>query len=107
VAASDQNDNLAIFSNYGTGTVHIAAPGTNTYSSIPIINTVSGSVDLIAYGNNWIKQSPSSTGSWETRSGVTINDGFINLSGALWGSINTPYGSGEVNYIEKTFANIT
>jgi subtilisin family serine protease len=34
VAASDQNDNLASFSDYGTG-VHLAAPGTNILSTIP------------------------------------------------------------------------
>ena len=35
VAASDQNDNLASFSNYGVGTVDLAAPGVNILSTIP------------------------------------------------------------------------
>jgi uncharacterized repeat protein (TIGR01451 family) len=34
VAASDQNDDLAFFSNYGVTTVDLVAPGTNTYSTI-------------------------------------------------------------------------
>lgn len=33
VAAVDRNDNLASFSNYGVGTVDIAAPGVNIYST--------------------------------------------------------------------------
>jgi len=35
VAASDQNDTLASFSNYGVGTVDLAAPGVNILSTIP------------------------------------------------------------------------
>ena len=33
VAATDQNDNLASFSNYGASTVDLAAPGVNIYST--------------------------------------------------------------------------
>ena len=35
VAATDRNDNLASFSNYGIKTVHIAAPGKEIYSTLP------------------------------------------------------------------------
>ncbi|MBI3956993.1 MAG: S8 family serine peptidase [Candidatus Kerfeldbacteria bacterium] len=35
VAASDQNDALANFSNYGTTSVDVAAPGVNIYSTVP------------------------------------------------------------------------
>jgi subtilisin family serine protease len=35
VAASDQNDALANFSNYGAATVDVAAPGVNILSSVP------------------------------------------------------------------------
>jgi subtilisin family serine protease/subtilisin-like proprotein convertase family protein len=35
VAATDQNDNLASFSNYGATNVDIAAPGVNIYSTLP------------------------------------------------------------------------
>jgi subtilisin family serine protease len=38
VAASDQNDMLAYFSNYGALSVDVAAPGTSIYSSIPQFN---------------------------------------------------------------------
>src|SRR3990167_9093760 len=33
VAATDQNDNLAAFSNYGSSSVDVAAPGVNIYST--------------------------------------------------------------------------
>jgi subtilisin family serine protease len=35
VAATDQNDNLASFSNYGATTVDVGAPGVDTYSTVP------------------------------------------------------------------------
>ena len=35
VAATDHNDNLAYFSNYGDSTVHLAAPGVSIYSTLP------------------------------------------------------------------------
>ncbi|HLD99110.1 MAG TPA: S8 family serine peptidase [Bdellovibrionota bacterium] len=35
VAATDKNDSMAFFSNYGEKTVHVAAPGANVYSLIP------------------------------------------------------------------------
>jgi subtilisin family serine protease len=38
VAATDHNDALASFSNYGTTTVDIAAPGVSIYSTIPQFN---------------------------------------------------------------------
>lgn len=39
VAATDQDDGLASFSNYGATTVDVAAPGTNIYSTIPARQT--------------------------------------------------------------------
>jgi subtilisin family serine protease len=39
VATSDQNDNLASFSNYGPTSVDVAAPGTNILSTIPSFST--------------------------------------------------------------------
>jgi len=73
VAASDQDDHLAYFSNYGTGTVDIAAPGTNIYSTAVINTMVSGEIDLISYQNAWNKQSGAPSSSWETRSGLTTH----------------------------------
>ena len=39
VAATDQNDNLTIFSNYGNTSVDVAAPGVNILSTIPSFTT--------------------------------------------------------------------
>lgn len=55
VAASDQNDNLAVFSNYGPTSVDVAAPGTNILSTIPSFITgvtYSGSYKVVylSYG---------------------------------------------------------
>jgi len=38
VAATDHNDALASFSNYGAATVDLAAPGVNIYSTVPQFN---------------------------------------------------------------------
>lgn len=40
VAATDQNDHLSSFSNYGLTSVHVAAPGENIYSTRPARQTV-------------------------------------------------------------------
>jgi len=40
VAATDNNDNLTGFSNYGLRSVDVAAPGTNIYSTIPSQETI-------------------------------------------------------------------
>jgi subtilisin family serine protease len=40
VAATDQNDNLASFSNYGATSVDVGAPGVNTYSTLPARESV-------------------------------------------------------------------
>jgi subtilisin family serine protease len=55
VAASDQNDNLAGFSNYGPTSVDVAAPGTNILSTIPSFTTgttYSGAYEVVylSYG---------------------------------------------------------
>lgn len=39
VAATDNTDKRASFSNYGSHTVHVAAPGKNIMSTLPAINT--------------------------------------------------------------------
>src|SRR5690606_30132213 len=35
VAATDNNDKMAFFSNYGKKSTHLAAPGVNVYSTVP------------------------------------------------------------------------
>jgi len=43
VAATDQSDNLASFSNWGVTTVDVAAPGTTIYSTWPSWHSIGGS----------------------------------------------------------------
>ncbi|NCR00641.1 MAG: S8 family serine peptidase [Microcystis aeruginosa L211-101] len=43
VQATDHNDNLAGFSNYGATTVDLAAPGVNIYSTLPVGGSLMGS----------------------------------------------------------------
>jgi subtilisin family serine protease len=60
VAASDQNDALASFSNYGATTVDLAAPGTNILSTKP--STVSFQAGGTTYNSALITLSAPTTG---------------------------------------------
>jgi subtilisin family serine protease len=73
VAATDQNDNLASFSNYGSTSVDIAAPGTNILSTVPAnAGTASLSVGGTFYAASPLTYSGSNTGF----SGNIINCGY-------------------------------
>jgi subtilisin family serine protease len=52
IAAADQNDALAFFSNYGAATVDVAAPGVNVYSTTISWETVT-SYDFESGGQGW------------------------------------------------------
>lgn len=71
VAATDSDDELASFSNYGAATVDLAAPGVDTYStySVPSEYTTRFSDDFENGGGNWLT---GGTTSWalETCPGV-------------------------------------
>ena len=80
VAASDQNDQLASFSNYGATTVDIAAPGTNIFSLYPTwlattaASVTKGTTTYAATGMSYAG----------TTSGITatlINCGYGNSAG--------------------------
>jgi subtilisin family serine protease len=49
VAASDQNDALANFSNYGTNTVDLSAPGVNILSTLPV--SLAGTLAYVQQGS--------------------------------------------------------
>ncbi len=103
VAASDQNDELAWFSNYGTRSVHIAAPGTSIYSTVMTEGT--GVSDVISYANSWQKQSNVSGEYWNTRN-TTVSGEYTDLSTALWADTRYPYASGSTAYIQKDFTGL-
>lgn len=54
VAATDQNDALGTFSNYGATTVDLAAPGVNIYSTAPGAITTSFQGGSTTYATNYI-----------------------------------------------------
>jgi len=71
VAATDQNDALASFSNYGTTSVDVGAPGTNIYSLQPARETIlsedfesgaTGWTTTTTSGNTWVISSLTSHG---------------------------------------------
>ncbi len=79
VAATDHNDNLAWFSNYGVTSVDVAAPGVNIYSTIPNLsygapitiysqnfNGASGNLPLLGWSRGGTKSS------WAVTSGTGI-----------------------------------
>lgn len=105
VAASDQNDQLADFSNYGVNTVDIAAPGVNIYSTVMMAG--SDITDIVSGENGWTKQAGVSSEFWSTRTIGAISGEYVNLTGALWADSNTPYAPDTSAYIQKDFQNIT
>ncbi|MFH1522943.1 MAG: S8 family serine peptidase [Patescibacteria group bacterium] len=88
VAATDQNDNLAYFSNYGAISVDVGAPGTNIYSTVTDFSTILFEpFDDLTPPNipdGWIK-----TGDWGT---VDMTASWGSAWGnVLIGDINYPY----------------
>ena len=75
VAATDHNDNLAAFSNYGATSVDVAAPGVSILSSVPIIGKDS-EVNLFSedfdYGlGNWTSWGTNDT--WEISTAYSMS----------------------------------
>jgi len=65
VAASDQNDQLADFSNYGAGSVDIAAPGKNILSLAPAVNTMfSDTFATDPFATRWTKGANAGVNTW-------------------------------------------
>jgi len=77
VAATDRNDGLASFSNYGVTSVDVGAPGTDIYSTIA--GTISSEETFEGISP------PSMPGGW-TRGGTSNNWGTYNLGGD-WGKV--------------------
>jgi subtilisin family serine protease len=101
VAATDSNDAIAAFSNYGATTVHLAAPGVDVYSTLPgnkygkesgtsmACPHVSGAAALLwAKNPSWdykkVKEVlMSSVDKLDALSGKTVSGGRLNLLNAL------------------------
>jgi subtilisin family serine protease len=68
VAATTQDDDLADFSNFGTTSVDLGAPGTNILSTWPSYDGIN---DGFETGLNWINQNP-----WDRLSGASAGGSF-------------------------------
>ena len=97
VAATDHNDNLASFSNYGSNSVHVAAPGVNILSTLPGGGGYTPNAGDIFFdnmelgGGNWIAQTP-----WS----ITNEQNYT--IGGLYSWSDSPYS----NYANNTNASI-
>lgn len=101
VAATDQNDNLASFSDFGATTVDIGAPGTNITSTNDDITPFAENFDSVS-----VNAIPA---------GFTIKDngnwGVKNVGGtggnALFGDLNVPYASSTDSTISAPAVNLS
>ncbi len=90
VAATDQNDVLSSFSNYGSTTVDIAAPGSNIYSTKP--STVSVTAGGVSYSSDAFFYAVPTTGV----SGTIVDCGTGNTAGEF-----PPGVSGNIALIQR------
>jgi len=90
VAATDQKDALASFSNYGATSVDVGAPGTNIYSTVPSVgdtnqlNESFEGVTQFSMPTNWVQN-----GSWGVYD--RTSDWGSAWGKVLYGDLNYPY----------------
>jgi subtilisin family serine protease len=88
IAATDQNDSLASFSNYGATSVDVAAPGTNIYSTIPVfsygskVTIYSESFEPLPDPADWIEGGTNATWDFGVGTGVGGTDCLEDSPGA-------------------------
>ena len=92
VAATDQDDTLTRYSNFGPISIDVGAPGDNIYSTVPEISTGPG---VVLYSEDF---DPSPTG-W-TEGGTNSSWGFVNGTG-IGGSTSLEDSPGG-NYLNNT-----
>jgi hypothetical protein len=118
VAATDQNDNLATFSNYGLNTVDVGAPGVNIYSTLS--DSTGGGDELYGYMSGTSMAAPEVAGLasliWGTKPTLTaagVKD-IILTSGDSIPSLNNKTVSGKrinafnaLSNLSSTAVNVT
>ncbi len=102
VAATDQNDRLAAFSNFGPASVHVAAPGTYILSTVPSAGVASSFISVCT---------SSEFADYDYCSGTSMAAPFVSgLAGLLYsaypGFMTDPYGYTKVRgmilkYVDK------
>lgn len=99
VAATDQNDNLTIFSDYGSQSVDVGAPGVNILSAVPSISDTNQIDETFEGVAQWaIPASWTQTGFW----------GVFDMSpwwGSVWGKVL--YGDLHYPYLNNADTTIT
>ncbi len=100
VAASDHNDSLAWYSNYGATTVDLSAPGSSIYSSLN-----GGTVGSYtpASGDTFYDNMESGSGNWTSQSPWAITTEQNHTSGGSNAWSDSPYG----NYADYLNISIT
>ena len=107
VAATDQNDNLANFSNYGINSVDVGAPGTNIYSTIAnttLINETFNSLTPPAVPNYFTLAGKE----FSVHGSNYFRTDYFNASvgNVLWSDNIWNY-SGIYHYLDNNISNIT
>ena len=81
VAAIDENNQWADFSNYNTQ-VELAAPGVSVLSTVPFVDTNTLTVDGVTYFGQWIEYS-----AYGTASGALVDGGLCTATGDWSGKV--------------------
>ncbi|MFH1129228.1 MAG: immunoglobulin-like domain-containing protein [Patescibacteria group bacterium] len=101
VAATDQNDGLAILSNYGVTSIDVGAPGTNIYSTVAdsvVANETFEGVTTPNVPSGWIKSGTNNK--W-----ATYNFGFTKV---LYGQVpSSPYDNNTNSIITAPSVNLS
>jgi len=111
VAATDENDELADFSNYGATSVDLAAPGVNILSTLPQSSSCeTNETSETVYQNNF--ESEDSLNNWYFLS-LDITEPFEDMENLHWQRVNSGYDSQwsmsdspEGNYVDYTLQNM-
>jgi subtilisin family serine protease len=88
VAASTQNDTLASFSCYGKTTVHLAAPGTAIYSTVPGNKYQSAIIPVLANWDGTSMAAPHVTGVAALIKSLRGDFGYREIKDIIMGSVD-------------------
>ena len=102
VAATDQNDGLATFSNYGVTSVDVGAPGVNILSTIAdttILNETFENITPPAVPNGWVKGGTNNNwGTYNLEGSLgNVLYGYLYSSGNSWHDTNSTVMSPNIN----------
>lgn len=97
VAATDHNDNLASFSNYGATSVDVAAPGVNIFSTLPGGSYTPKPTDI------FFDNMESGSGNWTAQPTWEVTNEQNYTSGGAYSWSDSPYS----NYANFTNSSLT